>query len=52
MNSMRLLESQIEALQEAKAYALAVCEWVGRLFVGVRDNRLEVGPYRARTPRY
>jgi len=41
-----LLESQIEALQDARVYALAVCEWVGRLFVGVRDNRLEVGPYR------
>jgi hypothetical protein len=41
-----LLESQIEALQDARVYARAVCEWVGRLLVGARDNRLEVGPYR------
>ena len=46
----RLLESQIGALQEAKAYALAVCEWVGRLFVGVRDNRLEASPYKHVSP--
>jgi hypothetical protein len=41
-----VLERQIGALQEAKVYALAVCEWVGRLFVGVRENRLEVLPYK------
>jgi len=46
----RLLESQIGALQEAKAYALAVCEWVGRLFVGVSDNRLEASPYKHVSP--
>jgi hypothetical protein len=41
-----LLESQISALQDARVYARAVCEWVGRLLVGARDNRLEVGSYR------
>jgi hypothetical protein len=45
-----LLESQIAALWDAQVYATAVCEWVGRLFVGIRDDRLEVGPYRPVLP--
>lgn len=34
-----LQKRQIEALQHAKVEAIAVCEWAGRLFEAVRDNR-------------